>query len=137
MTHLETLNALINDWKRKDIDAVLSHLSDDLVYYYAVGEAPIKGLGAMRGFLTRIKDHQNNTNWSIKRHAQADDMIMTEGVDEYTNPAGLHIQTPHMTVWEFTDGKISGWRDYFDYGLLKRMEGGEPASEHVLSLAAI
>lgn len=137
MTNFETLNALISDWKRKDIDGVLSHLSDDLVYYYAIGEAPVHGKAAMRGFLTRIKDHQNNTNWMIKRHAENGDMIMTEGVDEYTNPAGLNIQTPHMTVWEFEDGKISGWRDYFDFGLLKRMEGGAELPEHVASLIAI
>lgn len=137
MTHLTTLKSLIADWKRKDVEAVLSHVSEDIVYYYAVGEAPVRGAAAMRGFLERIKDHQKDTNWIIKRHAENGDMIMTEGVDEYTNPAGLRIRTPHMTVWEFTDGKISGWRDYFDFGLLKRMEGGETPSEHVESLAKV
>lgn len=137
MTNFETLQTLISDWKRKDIDAVLSHLSDELIYYYAIGEAPIHGKAAMRGFLERIKDHQNDTNWIIKRRAENGDMIMTEGVDEYINPTGLKIQTPHMTVWEFTDGKISGWRDYFDFGWLKRMEGGEVMPDAIQSLVTI
>lgn len=124
MTQLETVKALIDDWKRKDIESVLSRVSDDIVFFYAIGEAPVEGKPALRALLGRLKDHQNDLNWRIKRSAESGNMVMTEGVDEYTNPAGTKIETPHMTAFEFSDGKISGWRDYFDFGLLKRLEDG-------------
>ena len=36
--------AIIADWKRKDIDAVLSHMSDDIVWHFAAAaEPPLRG----------------------------------------------------------------------------------------------
>lgn len=134
MTHLETIETLIEDWKRKDVDAVLAHLSNDITYYYAIGEAPVIGKDAMRAFLNRIKTHQNQPAWRIKNSAETETMVLIEAIDDYVNPDGIRVQTPHMTVYEFTNGKISAWRDYFDFGLLKRIESGAPAPDHLKSL---
>jgi limonene-1,2-epoxide hydrolase len=30
-----------------------------------------------------------------------------------------------MGIFEFNDGKICGWRDYVDTGLIKRAQNGE------------
>ncbi len=109
MSHLRTVQSVINAWKNKDIETVLSHVSDDIVFFYAIGEKPVRGKTEMRALLSRLKDHQQDLNWRIKNSAETGNMVMTEGVDEYTNPAGLRVQTPHMTAFEFTDGKISGW----------------------------
>ena len=134
MTHLDTINDLIADWTQRDVDAVVDRVADNITFYYAAGQAPIVGKASFRKFLSGMKDQQKDLDWRIKRSAETDDFIMTEGVDDYINAAGHHVQTPHMTIFEFTDGKISGWRDYFNFGLLMRTEKGEPLSEHALSL---
>jgi len=134
MSQLETVQSVINAWKKKDVETVLSHVSDDIVFFYAIGETPARGKAEMRALLSRLKDHQQDLNWRIKNSAETGNMVMTEGVDEYTNPAGLRVQTPHMTAFEFTNGKISGWRDYFDFGVLKMQEGGQPLPDNVKAL---
>ena len=137
MAQLDTVKTLIEDWKRKDIVAVLEHVNEDIVFFYAIGEAPIRGKTALRALLERLKGHQSNLSWRIKTSAETGNMVMIEGVDEYTNPAGLIVRTPHMTAFEFNNGKISGWRDYFDFGVLKQQEGGGELPEHVEGLINI
>lgn len=137
MSNLQTVENLVEDWKRKDIEAVLSHVSDDIVFFYAIGEAPVRGKAELQALLTRLKGHQHNLNWRIKNSTETGNMVMTEAVDDYTNPAGTRVQTPHMTVFEFKDGKITGWRDYFDFGLLKRLETGADMPDAVKTLIEV
>ncbi|MCV6623317.1 MAG: nuclear transport factor 2 family protein [Cellvibrionaceae bacterium] len=134
MSYLDTVQALIEDWKRKDLDAVANYVTDDLVYFYAAGQAPINGKEAFRAFLETIKEHQQQPAWRIKRSAESVNTLFVEGVDDYVNPAGHHIQTPYVGIYEFRDGKISAWRDYFDFELLKKMETGDAPNEHYQAL---
>ena len=41
--HIETVEALIAAWKRRDSEAVLALLTDDVVYHYHVGARPLIG----------------------------------------------------------------------------------------------
>ena len=38
------------------------------------------------------------------------------GPPDILNLAGNVVKLPVMGIFEFTDGKISAWRDYFDMG---------------------
>lgn len=134
MSKLEIVKTVIASWKQKDVDAVLDLVSDDIAFFYAIGREPVRGKEEMRALLGRLKDHQQDLDWRIKNSAATDNLVMIEGVDEYTNPAGIKIQTPHMTVFEFDGDKIIGWRDYFDFGQLMALEQGEAPSEHVQAL---
>ena len=45
---LDRVTGMIKDWRRKDIDAVLAHVTDDIVWHSHVGSPPIIGKEAMR-----------------------------------------------------------------------------------------
>src|SRR5215212_8808479 len=47
----EQLVALISAWRKKDVDAVLGHVTDDIVWFSHVGSPPIVGKEAMRQVL--------------------------------------------------------------------------------------
>lgn len=126
MTHLLKVEGLIAAWAAKDIPAVLSHLHDDITYRYALSEPALRGKTQVEAFLNRIKDHQRDTKWRIINSSETGDTVFIEALDDYTNPTGHRVLTPHVGIYEFKDGLIHSWRDYFDFGLLKLAETGQP-----------
>ena len=64
-------------------------------------------------------DHADIRNadvvWRVDRTAESDDCLFIEGYEQYldlrTNERVAH---PYMGIMEFTGGKISKWRDYFE-----------------------
>ena len=66
MAKLDIVTSVIEAWRRKDVEAVLEHAADDIVFFYAIGERPARGKQEMRALLGRLKNHQNNLNWRIK-----------------------------------------------------------------------
>ena len=123
--HLETLEALIDAWRRKDLNGVLDRVSDDLEYHFHVGTRPIVGKASFEKFLRRLGEHQQEVGWRIVRHAQNGDVLFVEGFDDYLDPKGQRIRHPYAGVFEFSEGRIRRWRDHFDMGLLQRLQAGE------------
>jgi limonene-1,2-epoxide hydrolase len=123
--HRQTLEALIDAWRQKDLAAVLDFVSDDLVYHFHVGTRPIVGKDAFEKFLKRLGEQQQEVGWRIVRHAQAGDVLFVEGFDDYVDRKGRRIRHPYAGVFEFQGGRIRRWRDHFDLGLLQRLQAGE------------
>lgn len=117
---------LIRAWKKHDIDAVLGMVSDDIVWYTAVGAAPTKGKAEMRKVLETLAPKRTAENWKIFHHAVSGDRLFVEGVDDFDDEKGRRIPIPYAGVIEYRDGKITGWRDYFDIGTLTKLKAGEP-----------
>jgi limonene-1,2-epoxide hydrolase len=128
---------IIEAWKRKDIDAVLSKMSDDIVWHFAAAaEPPIVGKTAARKFLTRFATEIAENRWRIFHHAEAGDRLFVEGVDEYVTPQGVVVAAPYAGVLEFSGGLVTGWRDYVDVGVIAAQRRGEPMSKQVRQLSA-
>jgi len=52
---IEIFQAIIAAWKAKDVDAVLSHMADDIVWHFAAGVAPpVTSKAGARKFLQRF-----------------------------------------------------------------------------------
>lgn len=132
--HYARFLALIADWKRHDIDAVVERLADDVVWYVAVGAAPIVGKAASRKLLEDFAPRRRVENWRIFHHAINGDRLFVEGVDDFVDDAGRRVAVPYAGVIEFRDGLIVGWRDYFDVATLNRMKAGEPIPAEILPL---
>jgi limonene-1,2-epoxide hydrolase len=129
--------AIIEAWKRKDIDAVLGMMSDDIVWHFAAGaEPPLKGKKAARKFLERFSADIAQVRWRIFHHAETGDRLFVEGVDEYTTPQGVTVTAPYAGVIEFAGDLVIGWRDYVDVGTIAAQRSGQPAPPHVVALAA-
>jgi uncharacterized protein (TIGR02246 family) len=118
--------ALIRAWKKHDIEAVLGMLADDIVWYTAVGAAPTTGKDAVRKVLEGFAPKRKAENWKIFHHATSGNRLFVEGVDDFTDDQDRRIAVPYAGVIEFRDGRITGWRDYFDIGTLGKMKAGEP-----------
>lgn len=127
--------AIIADWKRKDIDAVLSHMSDDIVWHFAAAaEPPLRGKASARKFLTRFGADIAEVRWRVFHHAESGNRLFVEGVDELVAPDGTITAAPYAGVLEFDGDLVTGWRDYVDVGVMAAQRRGEPLSAQVLEL---
>ncbi|MFN2288011.1 MAG: nuclear transport factor 2 family protein [Chromatocurvus sp.] len=112
---LDAVRHLIACWERRDIDAVLACLSDDIEYYWDMGSRPIRSKETMRKFLTNYSGNYDQKRWDILNHAENGDLLLIEGHEElWDNEHQRSIQQPFMQAYEFRDGLICRWRDYYD-----------------------
>jgi limonene-1,2-epoxide hydrolase len=131
------VDAIIDAWKRKDIDGVLAQLCEDVEYHYLVGERPLRGREWVRKFLERFGGHIGEpNNWRILRSAASGHALLVEGIDDYMSTDGTHVRYPYMGVFEFRDGRVASWRDYADGALIARVRDGEALPEWLEALVA-
>jgi limonene-1,2-epoxide hydrolase len=62
----------------------------------------------------------------LRHIVEVGDVVFHEGVETYTRK-GRKVALPYCGVFDFKDGKIIGWRDYFDYATLERQLAGDQA----------
>jgi limonene-1,2-epoxide hydrolase len=117
---------LVRAWQKHDIDAVLAKMTEDVVWYPAVGAPPVNGKAGVRQVLEQFAPKRREERWKVFHHAVNGDRLFVEGVDAYTDDQGRRIAMPYAGVIEYRGGLIAGWRDYFDIGTLNRMKAGEP-----------
>lgn len=134
---IDVLQSVVDAWcHRQDIDAVLEHMTDDIVWHYsAVSLPPKHGKTGAREFLEAYKAKVRNPNWRMFKIAESDDALFVEGVDEFDTAEGRHVAVLYMGVLEFEGDRISAWRDYFDRGAADRSAIGEPPAAHAAALA--
>ena len=112
---MDTVNSLMGTIASKDDEKFLSYLTDDIVYHYHVGSRPLEGKDWVRRFLTKYWQITANVKWRIDRHAETEDALLVEGEEEYLDTRTDEIVShPYMGAFDFRDGLISGWRDYFE-----------------------
>lgn len=130
-------SAVIDAWKRKDAEAVLAAMADDIVWHYAAAIAPpARGKAEARAFLDRFGAGIGQVRWRIFAHAESGDRLFVEGVDEYTTADGVDVAAPYAGVIEFRGELITGWRDYVDRGTIDAMKRGGGYPAHVVDLIA-
>ncbi|HEX8412275.1 MAG TPA: nuclear transport factor 2 family protein, partial [Sphingomicrobium sp.] len=126
MTRMQQFQTVIDGWKRKDIDFVLSQMTDDVVWHYAAAIAPpAKGKAEARAFVDQFGAGIGEVRWRIFHHSETADRLFVEGVDEYTTKDGIDIAAPYAGVIEFRGDKISAWRDYVDRGVIDSQKAGK------------
>jgi limonene-1,2-epoxide hydrolase len=129
--------AVIRAWKAKDIDAVLGHMSDDIVWHYAAAiSPPLVGKAPARQFMEDFAGRIGEVRWRVFDYAESGDRLFVEGVDEYITKTGARVATPYAGVLDFRGNLICGWRDYFDAAGPAAMQAGGHAPEQVEQLIA-
>ncbi|WP_168072629.1 limonene-1,2-epoxide hydrolase family protein [Caulobacter sp. SSI4214] len=132
MTKFQVLEAVIAAWKKQDVEGVLAHVTDDIVWRNSGGFAPaIRGKAAMRQALTAMAAKIKTNAWRIFDYAENDHRLFMEGVDEFWFHTGEHIAIPYAGSLEFRGELIREWREYFDGRLSIAMKNGEPLSDEV------
>ena len=129
--HIETLRSVINAWRRLDIDGVLEHIHDELVWNNSGGlKPPLHGKEAMRATLEEFAGIIKEGRWRLFDWAEVGDTVWMEGVEEFFTHDGRHVAIPYAGILEFQDGLIMNWREYFEGRILEDMlEGGTMSPE--------
>jgi limonene-1,2-epoxide hydrolase len=126
---------LIKAWQDRDIERVLSYLDEDVVWHYAAAAMPpVRGKAAAAKLLGRFQANMHEIDWRVFAHAETENRLFVEGVDEYRTADGKRVAAPYAGVFEFRGDLILGWRDYVDTGVIAQQQRGDPPSAQVLSL---
>ena len=134
---IDAVTALISDWRRKDINAVLARVTDDIVWYSHVGSPPLHGKTEMRGVLEPMAAGITDIRWRIFNYGVNGNRIFLEGADDFVMiKEQRQVAIPYMGTMTFRGPLISEWRDYFDRGLFNRLKAGEPVPAEIATLLA-
>jgi limonene-1,2-epoxide hydrolase len=132
---IQIMQSIIDAWKAKDMDGVLAHMHDDIVWHFAVGaEPPLRGKAMARKFLQRFGADMTDIRWRIFDYSESAGRLFVEGVDEFTTSTGAVIAAPYAAVLEFSGDLVIGWRDYVDVGVMAAQRSGAPLSDQVRQL---
>lgn len=132
---LQVLREVMLAWRRKDLDAMLQYIDDDIAWHSHVGSPPLQGKAAMRDFATRLTTQMKEIHWRLFEAARDGDRLHVEGVDDFVSNEGRRVVVPYAGVMRFRDGRIVEWRDYFDRALFDRLKAGEPLPAYLEALA--
>lgn len=136
-TRFAQFKAVIEAWKRRDVEFILDQMADDIVWHYAAAIAPAAhGKAECRAFIERFGTDIGAVRWRIFAHAENGDRLFVEGVDDYDLKSGRTVVAPYCGVIEFRGDKITGWRDYVDRGTIDAMKAGGPVPPQVSELVS-
>lgn len=126
------LQAIISAWHNQDVEGVLVHVTDDIVWRNSAGFAPaIRGKAAMRTALQGMAPVIKTNRWRIFDHAESQDRLFMEGVDEFWLKTGEHVAIPYAGSLEFRGLLVHEWREYFDGRISAAMKAGAPMTDEV------
>lgn len=109
-------DSFIKAWCDRDLDAIMDHFTDDAAYANVPMGPPHVGKPAIRAFVEGFIGSATGIEFVVHHQVEgADGVVMNERTD-ILDLGGNHIELPVMGVFEFRDGRISAWRDYFDMG---------------------
>ena len=115
-SNADITRGFIKAWCDLDLEAIMEHFTDDALYTNIPMGPPNVGKEAIRAFIDGFIGSASEINFTIHNQVEgADGMVMNERTDRI-NLGGKVVELPVMGVFEFVDGKISAWRDYFDMG---------------------
>ena len=122
-TASEVVTALIRACERRDLDAVVALVSDD-IEYDNVPIGKVHGPEGVRSVLSGgVTQAASEVEWVVHRQVASGDTVMNERTDRFLVD-GRWIEIPIAAVFEVTDGRISLWRDYFDLESYRRQRSG-------------
>ena len=122
MTPAETVDAFIAALERKDLEAALELLAED-VEYDNVPMGKVHGREQVRATLGPMITACSTIEWVVHRQAAQDHLVLNERLDRFEMPFGW-LEVPVAGVWEVHDGLITLWRDYFDEPTYRRQLPG-------------
>lgn len=131
------LEAIIAAWHKQDVEGVLVHVTDDIVWRNTSGFSPaIRGKAAMRTALQGMAPVIKTNKWRIFDYAESQDRMFMEGVDEFWLTTGQHVAIPYAGVLEFRGPLVHEWREYFDGRISAAMKAGQPITEELQTMIA-
>lgn len=113
MEPLETVRAFIAALEHNDIAGALLFVADDCEYAN-VPITKVVGPEGIAAILGPLFSQASRIEWPIHREVASGAIVFNERTDRFLMPFGW-VELPVTGVWEVVDGKITVWRDYFDF----------------------
>jgi limonene-1,2-epoxide hydrolase len=123
MTPLEIVNAFMAAAAKRDYDAALALLTDD-VEYHNIPLEPVYGPAAVKETIESLLASGSDADWVVHREVAQGDTVMNERTDRFLQ-GDKWLELPVAGVFVIRDGKIALWHDYFDLDtIVKQMASG-------------
>jgi limonene-1,2-epoxide hydrolase len=111
--------AFIDAFNKSDIDAIMTFVADDAVYHN-IPVDPVRGRDPIRKTIEGFMGMASRVEWKLSQIAESDSgAVLTERVDRFLI-RDRWVELPVMGTFEFEDGKLVAWRDYFDMQQFQR-----------------
>ena len=110
----------------REWDGIASFFGDDSVYY----DVPTGGLSAARGperIVARLRlgiEPLSGYEHHLRAMAAEGDVVFTEHQEDWHFETGELVKLPFVSVQHVAEGRITLWKDYWDYSTLMN---GAPA----------
>ncbi len=117
----DTVRLFMKAMENLDYEKALSYVSED-VEYTNMPLGPGSTLRGHAGILSVLQPFFAPTitnEWIITSMASAGNTVFMERLDRHQLPRGW-AELPVTGVFEVVDGKISSWREYFDYRYIEQ-----------------
>ncbi|MEQ1889264.1 MAG: limonene-1,2-epoxide hydrolase family protein [Alphaproteobacteria bacterium] len=99
-------------WARLNVDELMNYFTEDAVYHN-IPMRPAVGTASIRKVITSLLKGVNAIRFEVHHQISIGNVVMNERTD-YTEMGEKKMSLPVMGVFEFENGKIKAWRDYFD-----------------------
>jgi limonene-1,2-epoxide hydrolase len=107
------VRAFIGAFNANDLDKIMGFFSEDAVYHN-IPVQPVQGTAAIRGVIQGFLGLATQVDWIVHHLAEAQEgVVLTERTDRFLI-RGKWIELPVMGAFDLREGRITGWRDYFD-----------------------
>jgi limonene-1,2-epoxide hydrolase len=117
----QVVRAFVAAIERKDIDAALELVTDDVVYDN-VPAGSVTGPDGIRSALSRLLGAAERIEWLTRHQVGTGSVVMNERLDRF-QLGGRWVEVPVAGLFVLRDGRIALWRDYFDLATYRRQTG--------------
>ena len=115
MSNIPTVAAFIAAWGKQDVEEIMGFFAENAIYHN-IPLDPVQGIEAVRQTITQFVTMGSAIEFDTHFIAEdANGVVLTERTDKFQIKEQW-LELPVMGTFEFADGKITKWRDYFDIG---------------------
>jgi limonene-1,2-epoxide hydrolase len=119
MSNLKRAQEFCDVWATLDLDKIMGFLTPDC-FYHNIPMEPLVGHAAIRPFMEPMVAGSSSIKYVVHAIAEAPNgWVLTERTDVMVM-GDKTVSIPVMGVFEFKDGLISSWRDYWDLADFQR-----------------
>ena len=113
MSNINKVRDFIAKFEALDVEGIMATFSDS-AFYHNIPMEPLSGIDAIRGFIESFMEPITEISWALHFIAEDENgVVMTERVDTFIF-GDKRVVMPVMGTFEFENGKLTKWRDYFD-----------------------
>jgi len=113
LSNIEKVREFIAKWEAQDVDGIMASFSDN-PFYHNIPMEPLTSKESIRGFIEPFLKPVTKVTFEVLFIAEDDNgIVLTERIDSFAF-GDKRISLPVMGTFEFVDGKLARWRDYFD-----------------------